>query len=568
MKKSDRGSAYATVLMISVTLGAGVSALALLSKTRTRHSEMAVSKRVALTEGEAACEAAAKQLLDALASYDTPNIPDDPDNPMQVDISIDGQVITCFVSPADVTPIVETDTDGVISTLFQWVVTAQPVSSEGVSEQVTCVFQSRGTPLFQYAVFYGETCEIQPGPNMTLGGRVHSNGDIHIAVGDGNTLTVDTTYFRSAGDMWRHRLDGAENYTTGIVRVKDADSGAFVNWAGTSGSNLESDDSDWVDQTNALWGGGAPGTIQSQDHGVTAKAVPDIGTLQEGGHYYNEAGMVILDGQCFIRDSDGSLVDVTGSLPPGTIVASTMANQREGTVVETWDVDVDLLLNTTNGSSFLSTTAHFNAGHQFNGILWVGNTTATAGDPDPTRFKNADILNQSTAKSVGGLTIASDKPVMIWGDFNDGHASSGTEDSGQWVPASVMADSVELLSNSWNNTKTLGGGLPTASNSNYYAAILSGNVETSGPGGSYSGGLENLPRFHENWSGKTAKFRGAFVCLFESQYADGQWVYGGSYYTAPNRDWIFDTRLLTNEPPGAPKAQEIDRLVYTDDNRE
>ena len=56
----------------------------------------------------------------------------------------------------------------------------------------------------------------------------------------------------------------------------------------------------------------------------------------------------------------------------------------------------------------------------------------------------------------------------------------------------------------------------------------------------YSGGFENYPRFHENWSGVTLKLRGAFGCFWESRYGLGRWRYGGKIYTAPNRDWNYD----------------------------
>lgn len=548
-----QGSVYSMVLIISVTLGLAATATAILSTTRARHSDVSIQKRVALSAGEAACEAAAKVLIDMIADYDS-NVPDDPQNPMPVDIAIGSDVISCTIAPADVAQQIETDADGVQSILEQWVVVANPVTAEGVLETVRTVYQSRKTPLFQYCVFYGGTCEIQPGPSMTLGGRVHSNSDIHVAVGSGNTLTVDTEYFRSAGDMWRHRLDGVQGYTTGTVRVKNANTGAFVNWD----NGLESNSPNWVADTMGNW----EGTVQSQDHGVTALSTPSVGSLQAGaGNYYwdkaYEGGIIIEDGQVFVNGND-----VTALLPAGTVTSVTMANQREGRNVQYWEIDMDKLVNTDNPSSFVNT--YFSAGSPFNGLIHASNSTATPEQPNGTRFKNADVLNQATAKSVEGLTVVSPQPVIVWGDWNDGDPGNYAENLSKKVGSAIIADSVELLSNAWTNSKVLDGGLPSASNTNYYMAILTGNVETSGPGGSYSGGLENLPRFHENWTGKTAKFRGSFVCLWESTYADGQWVYGGSYYTAPNRDWQYDNDLsdAANLPPFTPMAVGIDREVY------
>jgi hypothetical protein len=44
-------------------------------------------------------------------------------------------------------------------------------------------------PLFQFAVFYESDLEIYPGPNMTLGGRVHSNRDMYL--GTHATLSIN-----------------------------------------------------------------------------------------------------------------------------------------------------------------------------------------------------------------------------------------------------------------------------------------------------------------------------------------------------------------------------------------
>jgi hypothetical protein len=49
-------------------------------------------------------------------------------------------------------------------------------------------FNSRVIPLFQFAAFYNDDMEINPGQNMSLGGRVHTNGNLRLSPGD--SLTV------------------------------------------------------------------------------------------------------------------------------------------------------------------------------------------------------------------------------------------------------------------------------------------------------------------------------------------------------------------------------------------
>jgi hypothetical protein len=151
------------------------------------------------------------------------------------------------------------------------------------------------------------------------------------------------------------------------------------------------------------------------------------------------------------------------------------------------------------------------------------------------------------------MTVASDNTIYIQDDYNVLN----------WQPSSVMADAVTLLSNSWtdvanhNTEYSLNG----ATSTDYNLAILSGDTPNTG---AYNGGLENFPRFLENWSGQTAWLTGSLVNLFLSHNADGQWTYGSPVYTAPDRDWTFDVRFLdfNNLPPGTPLVGTVLRVAF------
>ena len=97
-------------------------------------------------------------------------------------------------------------------------------------------------------------------------------------------------------------------------------------------------------------------------------------------------------------------------------------------------------------------------------------------------------------------------------------------------------------------------------------AIITGNIPTPEGGGNYSGGFENLPRFHENWSGTPAIIRGAFIKLYESQFAVSPWSYGGDVYKAPQRDWRFDPdfQSASGLPPFTPNAVYVRRVTWDD----
>ncbi len=49
----------------------------------------------------------------------------------------------------------------------------------------------------------------------------------------------------------------------------------------------------------------------------------------------------------------------------------------------------------------------------------------------------------------------------------------------------------------------------------------------------YSGGVENLPRFAENWSGKTFWCSGSMVVMFNSFIAQVPWNSSANIYSPP-----------------------------------
>jgi hypothetical protein len=200
----------------------------------------------------------------------------------------------------------------------------------------------------------------------------------------------------------------------------------------------------------------------------------------------------------------------------------------------------------------------------FKGIVYVYDSSYSAA----TR-RGVRLLNGSKIPG-GGLTVASMNPVYIQGDFNTG-ATAGSVPSnvaGSYsdpnnppnpqatgytrAPCSILADAVNVLSNSWNDANSFAGtGSRVASNTTINAAIVSGIVQTApvGGDGSYSGGAENFPRFLEDWSASMLTYYGSMVELYKSQQSMGEWG-KGNVYSPPTRKWYFDTNFKTTPPPG------------------
>ncbi len=369
------------------------------------------------------------------------------------------------------------------------------------------------------------------------GGRIHSNSDIY--VGSGATLSIDSKT-TSAGNIYNKRKDNG-TIPAGTVQFKDG-SGVYqaMNQGGVI---LDSTNPNWTPQSQSRWSG----NVKSVVHGIQPLNLPlpttnspidlikrglsgDSQQLKDARFYWN-AGLRIID---------GAAVDINGvpvTLPINALTINTFYDWREQKTVTVRELDISLL-----GTSVPS-----------NRIIYVSETQPSGS----TTTLNAVRLVNGTTLPSGGLTVASDNPVYIKGDYNTGTTPP---------PAAIISDAVTILSNTWNNTKsTAPGSTPdtsaltnrVATGTTVNGAIMTGNKGTAGT--QYSGGVENFPRFLENWSGVTFTYSGSLVSYWNSQQATGNWVYGGNVYQAPTRNWSYGMNPA-NLPPGVPKVRIVQKI--------
>ena len=500
----ERGSVIALVLAFSVIVGTllagAVSTAVLLSRTKRIQTENIMAASLA----EGATEIAQKQMLTALANFREP--------PLAGTVNIGGNAIDWTAEEIGPT-IYRTDIDG-IELAFTPVMIRADVNMGWGHANVSRVVDLTVSPLFQYMVFYDGNLIMSPGPEMTLEGRVHVNGDAFITAGLG--LTFDTDYLRTTGQLRRSLSNG---YTrSGSVRVKKFDDTAMVAFENADDSTAAG----WIQSALDRW----DGTVLSGAHGVTEVKTPALEALAPGGYYNEEAALVIRDAQVF-NEFGNPVV-----LPPGVVTERTIYNGRQNTEVTVTDIDIAAL----NASGFFPS----------NGLIYAYRTDESVSRPNGFRLVNG-------AELANNLTVVSENSVFVQGDYNTINKKG----------AGVIADAVNLLSNAWDDSKSAGN-LPVASDTTFNMAFITGDV----PDELYNGGLENLPRFHENWSGVTATIRGAFIRLFSSQYATAPWRQYGDAYIPPQRDWRFDTDLLDPRflPPFTPNASYVRRVLWDDNH--
>jgi hypothetical protein len=465
---------------------------------------------------------------------------------------------------------------GGLSGLFtDYRIISQVQAPNGTRSNLTQTYHYVGIPLFQFAVFYGAgvDLEISPGANMTLNGKVFANSNIYLSPQSGSTLQMDSLV-ATAGNIYRTiKRSGSpavEGYG-GNPQIKDA-SGTFQtlnfdhvdnqNFAGTWTS------SQWQAAAQSLFNG----TVKDSAMGVQQIIPPipqlfynpsnpdqvahEMIELPNGSDAANLASAKLY-AQAGIRIVDGMATTQSGSsisLPSGTLSTSTFYDAREQNVMQVTNVDISKL-----SSSWL-------ASNLANGLLYVASSsgspsapcaqgTRTSANPCPA----VRLINGSAINATGGLTVASQNPLYIQGDYNT--AMTGTGGTSH-PPAAVLADAVTVLSNNWSDTNaaTSSSALSSrnASSTTVNAALATGpsNESTSGAG---NGQLENDIRFLENWSGQTMTYSGSIVDLWHSMQVTAPWQNTGVYYNAPIRNWSYDTLFNTNPPPGTPRGVVMTR---------
>ncbi|NJK41158.1 MAG: hypothetical protein HC934_07035 [Acaryochloridaceae cyanobacterium SU_2_1] len=208
------------------------------------------------------------------------------------------------------------------------------------------------------------------------------------------------------------------------------------------------------------------------------------------------------------------------------------------------------------------------------------------GNPYGIRLYNGSSLNPSIsgAPAIKGLTIVSDQAVYIRGDYNN---------NASWKPASILADTINVLSNQWllddSNGRAYVGGLQNSEQINWdaptrtptgavtiNAAFLAGTEIPGGANGAAtqlnnidSGGVNNYPRFHENWNGINLNYRGSFVSLGQPRRVNAPFcgsrdATNCNIYSPPVRNWDYDTRFndAANLPPLSPRAVYLQQELF------
>jgi hypothetical protein len=462
-------------------------------------------------------------------------------------------------------------------------------------------------PLFQFGVFYENDLEILNGPAMTFAGWVHTNGNLYMS---SNSTTYQSQITTPDSVFW-NRKDSNQRL-----------SGIYINNAGGTAVNLTFDsrslsEPSFKTQSTIKFSGRLmthafgvrplklplpsnlpPVTLVQPKDASDSPMVQDVKMAWKSDYY-----ITVKTGVFQIADTntmksqfcDSLLVTRSAGLDVPSVGAcrrifkpriNAFYEGREDLRPDLVDVYVDSLriwadsAPATRSPRILyfafSTPAISNANNDYMAVRLRG---------------GAQLPKSRVASDTGGLTIATERPMYVLGDYN----------TSVWRPAALMADAVTFLSNppnpamlnaapvvaanrctaastGWCDVQQQNMTQRTSRATTIYAAILAGHSPTpcdyartgcSAP--AYGGGLENFPRFLENWSGITFKYTGSLVSLYTNRFSTGLWnntanvgFAAQGYYQPPNRDWAFDVNFRFPErlPPGTPSVGTVLQTAY------
>jgi hypothetical protein len=412
-----------------------------------------------------------------------------------------------------------------------------------VVARVREVFQKETLSLWRYAIFFDDDCEIHPGPQMVINGDVHTNGTLYtghdtLTLNGKTTYTDDWSIGFKPGDNQHPETPTSPKWATGLPPASDQAQQPY-------------------------------GVAMSDYHELIEPLTGPTDALDTYRFQSQADCIVTIDASNNVKVYDNKGKDVSATQGGIAVVGAITTNQtitdnREGATTGNGSIRLATL-----DVGKLTTAINTDKLGKFNGVLYIRDTSA---DPNGItakrgiRLVNGGKLPDGTdPNSAVGLTIVSPNPVYVQGDYNTGSVASSTPGATPItqpqsnlgdptqptvpgytrLPAAIVADAVNILSNSWVDAKA--GTVPDASATTINAGIVSGSVVSGG--GYYSGGVENFPRFLEDWGGKNLTYYGSMIELYQSKQSIGRWG-APNVYGAPNRAWYFDTNFIASPPPG------------------
>ncbi len=198
----------------------------------------------------------------------------------------------------------------------------------------------------------------------------------------------------------------------------------------------------------------------------------------------------------------------------------------------------------------------------------------------PIFFRRAlKVVNGRRGNVIApGFAVVAENPIYVQGDYNAITAEGvpATYNNAH-VASSIIADSVTLLSNAWNDIRSFTDphrpAGRQATSTTYRTAVISGKgLSFPRPTGfstpedfGTDGGTHNFLRYIERWSGQDLNYRGSIVSLYTNRQGIGVYKCCRNVYSPPRRNFVFDTDFLQPSllPPRTPMFRDVNTTGFS-----
>jgi Tfp pilus assembly protein PilX len=455
------------------------------------------------------------------------------------------------------------------STVYYFLASADvgvATSSGVVTAKARRIFEEEFETPWRFLTFYQHDLEIQPEGNpIVMGGDIHTNGLFYSGAAE-LTVTGNVTTALGFVNNWApgdsnnglpgpgaHRTPAMPNFASGNPQAVPARNLLGVDSTLLNGADANANNDsihELIERPVTSGGGAGPDPFDSN-------------------RLYNQAGIKVL----IDAANNLTIMDLAGVVHSGDAFATTIESaittnetfqdSREAATVRVATLDISKITSAADSGTL-----------SFNGVIYISDTSGTAGTKRGIRLKRGAQLPAS------GLTVATNNPLYVWGDYNtggtyadataiapstqpasntNGNPPNAANTVGAYTakPAAIFSDALTVLSNSWldaDSTKSLSQRTP--SNTTVNTGIVTGSIATDPVANTFGLGVEGLVRFLENWNpsdigvaGTQRRFTyyGSFVELYRAEQATGLFTYG-NYYTVPKNYWYYQTAFLTDPP--------------------
>lgn len=420
-------------------------------------------------------------------------------------------------------------------------------------------------PVFSFAIFHAGQLEFTQTAPLQIRGRTHANGPICLGAAAGNVLSFDETV-TTASSIVVSNLGGYSSFSAPVYN-------------GTPQYRLNTPQMKLAGVTNnrAL---------------IELPPVDELPVSPEGQQrYYNKAAVLLLVSNnnitvnvkalgtdavtgiitnysyssfsnIFVPSSPTLMAERTNLQKnlPFLSLTNRFYDYRESKWIIPTEINVAVLKSWLRTNWMINIKFPVGSG-MYPTIMYVGDFR-TITNLHAVRLVNASIIpTNGLGNAVAqGFTLATINPLYILGHYNCPFpVYLGTTNTTAAFPASLVCDALTILSTNWTDSISGSGSTAlsarVAGDTTINAAIIAGTVYTTGTGvGNWSGGIQNLPRLLENWTGKTLTLNTSLVNFYPSTRATAQFQNPGIYYNAPTRNFGFNRNYLdpAKLPPGTP----------------